>query len=494
MEQGESDNAKLMHTKEKQLICTKCGAGFDYKSQLKCHMRTHTGEKPYKCELCEAVFSKSCNLTAHVQTHTGEKPHICQECGVKFTARRSLKRHMRIHKGEKPFKCPERGKRLTLNNDMKGHLQIHNGETSSICEEDKNELLVTELLPETGIVTKNYSENIYTSIVVTPLATGNLSNYAEDGNKVFIKEEDFAKEKEWDKEQVFAKEKELEKEEDLAEVNSFVKEVNFGKDEYSVKEEDIDIEGSFINEERNSTYKTLDSVNIQKQMGNIEANDSPKEGGNDFSVRSLLDKHLSNYAVDGNKVIIKEESFTIQEDFVEEDRFINKDISVKTLDNAPKSKTDESVKEGEINYAMLSLLENHITADDGLPLDDKQEEYLEDSMVTELELCLDSETADGDACFDFPNNSGDIERQNHANESSSDITEESQLNNFMEKGTDMRSCPDVVENSHQQSHMLKHMEEKSFNCKECGTGFSTKGSLKRHMRTHTGDKPFKCKE
>ena len=155
--------------------------------------------------------------------------------------------------------------------------------------------------------------------------------------------------------------------------------------------------------------------------------------------------------------------------------------------------------------------------DDQLPVDVKQEEYIEDSMVTDL--FLDGDTIGEDPNLDFRDSSGYKGSHKHATEmSSSDSTRElgeggltqSEKIHFMDHDKEIGTSPDVMENSCKKpygeklfgykdcrkglSNLQTHIGEKPFICQECGAGFSRNSNLKQHMRTHTGEKPFICQE
>nr|XP_037283728.1 zinc finger protein 236-like [Rhipicephalus microplus] len=115
--------------------CMYCTKEFKKPSDLVRHIRIHTQEKPYKCSNCFRAFAVKSTLTAHTRaTHLGVKQFQCPTCQHLFSTRGSLKVHMRIHTGDKPYTCGICSKSFSSSRRCKMHVAAHcrDGENSRL--------------------------------------------------------------------------------------------------------------------------------------------------------------------------------------------------------------------------------------------------------------------------------------------------------------------------------------------------------------------------
>ena len=109
---------KMMHRKERKIVCNFCSSKFRKQDHLRKHMmKVHNrssdsstslnsflNETVSLCTTCNKTFQNESNLTAHMQVHfpQGFKQHIpqdppqycCQHCNSKFDCGRDLKLHI----------------------------------------------------------------------------------------------------------------------------------------------------------------------------------------------------------------------------------------------------------------------------------------------------------------------------------------------------------------------------------------------------------------
>ncbi|KAL2086066.1 hypothetical protein ACEWY4_017125 [Coilia grayii] len=114
-------------------LCSVCGKGFPYWSNLQLHYATHAGDRPHACARCGKSFGLHKHLKQHERTHTGERPYPCAQCGKSFALAKHLKQHQRIHTGEKPFRCGHCGKTFTFVGNLRVHERTHTGERPYRC-------------------------------------------------------------------------------------------------------------------------------------------------------------------------------------------------------------------------------------------------------------------------------------------------------------------------------------------------------------------------
>ncbi|XP_061725821.1 zinc finger protein 26-like isoform X8 [Cydia pomonella] len=88
---------KIVHLKEKNVICDICQFPFYSTTELRKHMVSHKAEKMFECGHCKKKFARKSTLSLHEKIHTGEKNKICAVCGAAFVQKASLNYHMVKH-------------------------------------------------------------------------------------------------------------------------------------------------------------------------------------------------------------------------------------------------------------------------------------------------------------------------------------------------------------------------------------------------------------
>jgi uncharacterized Zn-finger protein len=72
------EHAQNVHEKLKLYECEQCSKRFEFKVNLRGHIK-YLHEKPYKCEICLMKFGKKSELTAHdKKVHEKPQPYECK--------------------------------------------------------------------------------------------------------------------------------------------------------------------------------------------------------------------------------------------------------------------------------------------------------------------------------------------------------------------------------------------------------------------------------
>lgn len=96
----------LYHNNDKRFTCEQCDKAFPDNKKLKQHVISHSEERPFKCSEvgCSSTFKRACTLKTHRLLHTGEKQFICTICSKGFLNKERLNAHAFTHQN-RAYKC-----------------------------------------------------------------------------------------------------------------------------------------------------------------------------------------------------------------------------------------------------------------------------------------------------------------------------------------------------------------------------------------------------
>ena len=87
-----STNMNAVLTQRKKFLCSTCGCGYDYQSQLDMHTPTHDPNAKVYCETCGKGFATQHSMARYAQVHLG-LTFSCEQCPKQFNMKEKLSRH-----------------------------------------------------------------------------------------------------------------------------------------------------------------------------------------------------------------------------------------------------------------------------------------------------------------------------------------------------------------------------------------------------------------
>lgn len=113
---------------ERNIRCNKCDKRYDYRFSFLIHQREHLDLKPFECsyDSCQSKFHSKAALRQHSLVHSEERNFVCSICATRFKRKSDLKAHEIIHEDTSvKHECPVCGAKCKNRLTRLAHLRKH---------------------------------------------------------------------------------------------------------------------------------------------------------------------------------------------------------------------------------------------------------------------------------------------------------------------------------------------------------------------------------
>ena len=121
---------KEVHTRETQVRCPQCDKVFSREEHMRSHMRNVHLDKTekFQCDICQASFDYKYNLKRHVKQVHENFSFKCQECSAAYTQKYKLEKHVASGNHLVDFYCHCCKKWLAFKNlsALENHVRVRN--------------------------------------------------------------------------------------------------------------------------------------------------------------------------------------------------------------------------------------------------------------------------------------------------------------------------------------------------------------------------------
>ena len=468
-----------MKSEKEKNYCNICDGNFD---NIKSHFKTaHEHLKKHKCGICNRGFMRLKSLQSHVAiVHQKLKNFFCKLCEKSFAEKAQLTRHLKTHQED-----GENSDNLSSDFEVKEDGDDSSSNESSGEETDENEVTIPSLTcgTEQVFVVSMKPDDLKSKIKneMQEQEHNDLLADSIDPSSGVLIEEDFLKH-----EPIEIKEEVLDEECQLNQLGGFpiIKcepdIINFQDSNYFNDNFEMDmteetnkpyIANSSIKCELDIPVSSLESINLQQDLNNVCSNCGEVFENEKMLTVHELEKHNKKESLRSLDVD-KEEPKKVYKCLLC-DRFYKTQQHLKFHHQAMHNNKSFDCDTCDRKFSYKTALDRHLRAGHGSDNEDSDDNIDNEEQSDKEHKCLD-------CGLSFKST---ILMQKHFEE--------------LHRNANGLTCGICEREFTKQEHLNQHYfavhTDNTYDCKECGRGFSFKSALERHIKVvHENRKDHVC--